>query len=117
LKTAEAPSQNCHRAGAGAPDGHAKAAQALEGGVAISAGGESADRGLTVGHRREHRVSMRNGLVAGDADAPGGAGLRGNCHEIGRRTEHAPHYSIRTLDGIRFSMLFTRVPRETVAVP
>ena len=56
--------------------------------------------------RGEHGIAMRDRFVAGHADASGGAGSRGNRDRIGGRAEHAPHYSIRTLDGIRFSMLF-----------
>jgi hypothetical protein len=35
---------------------------------------------------------------------------------IGGRAQHAPHYSIRTLEGIRFTMLFTRVRSQSVPV-
>ena len=68
--------------------------------------------GLAVGQRGEQGVSVRNRFVSGHADASCGAHRGPDGDRIGGRAEHEPHYSIRTLEGIRFTMLFIRVPLQ-----
>ena len=87
-------------------------AQALERRRAIGARRETADGRI---RRRPSPTAWRSDARWTCRRARGrarGADCRGNRDRISGRTEHTPHYSIRPLDGIRFSMLFTRVPRR-----
>jgi len=98
------------------PDGDAELAEARERGGAVRAGGVAVDVRLAVRQRRHHGVAVRNGFVAGDPHTSGGAGRRGHAVGVSGRAEHPSHYSIRTLGGIRFSMLFTRVHLESAFI-
>ena len=66
-------------------------------------------RGGAVGERCEHRVTVGNRLVARYPDSPRHTRRRQHDRGVRGRSEHAPHYSIRTLESIRFRILITCV--------
>jgi myo-inositol-1(or 4)-monophosphatase len=75
------------------PDIDAEAGQAIEGRGAVRTIGIAGDRRSSFGQSGEERVSVRDGFVAGEPDAPADT-ARGAHHRRGCRS-HAEDYSIK----------------------
>ena len=111
-KSAQAATRDVDAAGRGGVDGDAQRPEAGQGGGTIGAGRIAGDAGRAVGDARRAAHSgvrwiCRRGPGRGRTPAARGGPAR---HRRARGA--SPHYSIRNLERIRFTMLSTRVRFE-----
>ena len=69
-------------------DRHAERPQASEGREAVRPGQVAADVRAAVGERRQHGITVRDGLVAGDSEAAGHSCRRLHQGRVGWRVRH-----------------------------
>ncbi len=99
---AQAAAVNLDDACRGAPDRHAERLQAGERREAVGAGQVAADGGAAVGQGRQHRVTVRDRLVAGDSKDAGHSCRRRHQGGVGWRVRHVAHYNIGLEDQFPF---------------